>query len=765
MKTWIFKLYDVKNKTTYVLKYPVDEWRAFGISYGREEKTSIIKSYSASFTFIKEDADYLKDIVLTKGFNEKIRIDAYKMTAFGEVKEYSGFLELFDSEMSGNTFKCPIYSGGFFTLLDNVWNDEIEIKNDYYDSFNKFQDIKFKGGEYEYQENLGLLKENQNKGVVSVDMKLGMNFQTYLPVGKTTESNSKLTFFNQATAKTIQGNAEDVTKEQCFIVSSDKTNGGVLRFEMNNIGDLKIKGVPYRHPNNNSYRIDPASSNHSLQIKIVFYLYNDTGDDVWRPLQNRLGSDPSFERTIIIRSKMGYDNMQGQKVDVTFSKVSLGTFTQTISGYLQQELDKGYMVAVSMSVQSCVLEYLDWSDNTVMSLSVGSQNIYNNGVEFYPGNEFIIRYKTNAFKVNGEKTVHGMKVIDVFDKLMENINSKEVLIGGQISIVNKYTLSVGRRNLINETNNYMLASGTTLLGSRLQIEESDIDSSIITSFGKFIEFIYKVFGLKFVVVYDKKNDWYDVSFQKIEDCYNNTKIQDLEHVNNITVKVNSETQYTNIKVGYENKNDVIFGQLEFNTVNNFKTGNTETDNKELDLVSPYLAGAMDIETFIYENHGNFEDTKDGSNDIYVLEVENFETVVYSITQNKIKKTINVSLTPKRILSKHDNELASCFWLLRKLLFISSQKNGNFSYGGIAENSEYTLVSDGYAKPFLIEISVPAVYDMIENIDNNPFGYFQFSISGKTYKGYIAENSESLIVNPMNEQESVLLLLAHRDSDL
>ena len=138
----------------------------------------------------------------------------------------------------------------------------------------------------------------------------------------------------------------------------------------------------------------------------------------------------------------------------------------------------------------------------------------------------------------------------------------------------------------------------------------------------------------------------------------------------------------------------------------------------------------------------------------------------SLPTGKIKVGFNTMFTPKRMLMKFNAMLTSYLFYNRNLCFISSERNANFEWSGVREDEDYMLSSNGYPTlPFLFEVEVPAVMGMMEAIDKNPLGYFEFSYNGKTYKGYIADGTDSVQVNPMNETSSTLKLIAHKESGL
>ena len=136
-----------------------------------------------------------------------------------------------------------------------------------------------------------------------------------------------------------------------------------------------------------------------------------------------------------------------------------------------------------------------------------------------------------------------------------------------------------------------------------------------------------------------------------------------------------------------------------------------------------------------------------------------------VNSGKIKKAINTDITPKKILQLHDVELSSYLFFNPKLAFISSEGNAEFTFMNISESADLVVSGNNYTKPFLIDIKVPATSGLIKAIDNNPLGYFQFKYGKKTYKGYLADGTESIQINPMNEQPTTVKLIVHKDSDL
>jgi len=101
---------------------------------------------------------------------------------------------------------------------------------------------------------------------------------------------------------------------------------------------------------------------------------------------------------------------------------------------------------------------------------------------------------------------------------------------------------------------------------------------------------------------------------------------------------------------------------------------------------------------------------------------------------------------------------------KKITFIATTGNADFEYHR-KENEDVTILEQPYNLPFICTVDVPATVDLIQKIEANPLGYFEFEYFGKLYKGYIAEGTDSLVINPMNEKSSTLKLLLKNDSEI
>lgn len=800
MREWNFYFTDVDNRIRRQLEHSPDEWRSFGISYGRESKTTIVKSYSSGFTFIKEDAKWLRDIVFNRGFNQRIKFEVYAISAnMKEVLEYTAYLDLTDPTISDSTFNCLLYEGGFFSSLDNNWDKEFEIKafdknSDFADEQDNldFKDIDFTGGEYKYEENLGMLDETQEYG----ELELKFNeLWHFLPIVKIFNNNSKLNFFNKS--KFLKYAVGNVTKEQCFIISPDKLNGGQLILDFtNDFIDIEFIARNTRTGTNFSdivTLINPKTGRYGnayIETQIDYYIYNDIGLSNW----NRDGSSGNLiyrdylwvsnTRNMVAINEIG-NNPLTTKMSVKSLNIGKSLIVD-LSKHLEPLTDKnnGYMVAISLSI-NIFIDYF-YSDGLLdKSININKDNTPD--LTIIPHAGTFITYRNDKFMLNNNRTVHGIHPSRVFTSLIDKFNTTfktMKTMPPQKVIIQKYNVNINTDALTNLQ--VFLASGTTLLGSKQDLIKSGIQASIITSLKDFCDAMYKVFALKLYCRYEKSNDTYYLTFLKVEDCYQNTLIHELTAVSDLEITADRENLYTAVKVGYNNSTDAIFGQLEYNTTNLFETENTERETNELDLVCGYKAGALDLETYVHEKYHNYEDTQEGSSDVWLLfakyqfeaERGEFYTMEHasSTFSDKIKNAINILFTPKRILMRHRADLSSYSYIDKTLKFVSSERNADFGSGLLLsqrvvltdekEKDDFILPNVlAYSKPFILSVKVPAVKKLIDAIGKNPLGYFQFKYGNKTYRGYIADGTDSVQVNPMNESASEIKLIAHKDSEL
>ena len=817
MKEWIYYFVDVQNGIKRKLKYDVPEWKDFGITYGRGEKHTFVKSYSYGFTFVKEDAKWLKDILYSRGFNVRIKLEIYALSFdMRELLEYEGYLDLTDPTIRGNTFNCPIWVGGFFNALDNNWDKNFEVKaSDMNSEFADEQDnpdfvnVEFTGGQYKYEEFLGLLDKKQVKG--NMILSISNTGRHFLPIRKINDKDAKLNFFNNASFLNYSG-SNGLTKDQCFIVSPDKLNTGELFLDFRyDFADLEFTAIRTRTaaiaPAPTITLINPKTGrygNATVETTIEYFIFNDIGLSNWYTS----GSGNRIYNGSLFSSKDIQMNAT-QIISSSIAKMSVNSLNMgkslsiDLSKHINPLTDKsnGYMVALSISV-NIFIDYF-FADGSVyknynIRHDLNPSNTRDPELKLIPYEGTFVTYSNDKFMLNSGRTVHGITAGKLFKSLIDKFNAIWK-VQKSIPAVKIGKSEVYKTNIDTSQLDYLpliIASGTTLLGSKNDIFNSSIKSSVITSLKDFCEAMYKAFGLKLYCRYEKSNDTYYLTFLKIENCYLNQQTYEIQNVSELEITSDRENLYTSIKVGYNNSTDAIFGLLEYNTTNIYETSNTERETNELDLVCGYKGGALDLETYMHEKYHNYEDTQEGSSDIWLLHAYSVHKFVNNVdlgivyenirtrsvsSGGKINDAINTFFTPKRMLRRHEAELSSYLYVNKELKFLSSERNANFTsrvgvivyvnnigntiYSEETEDINFTLDNSNYAKPFILTVTTPAINKVIKALDNNPLGYFKFKMNGKNYKGYLANTAECVQVNPMNETSSTFKLIAHRDSDL
>ena len=129
-----FQDIDSDNHSLTRLKYDVDGWKSYGVTFGRETGISnVVKSYTQGWVFIKEDARYLKEKLLNYGPNRRIRLIVKRLVdalAGTYEVEYTGYVDLTQMSWDADTATAPVSEGGFFKALENSWDREYTIPNE-----------------------------------------------------------------------------------------------------------------------------------------------------------------------------------------------------------------------------------------------------------------------------------------------------------------------------------------------------------------------------------------------------------------------------------------------------------------------------------------------------------------------------------------------------------------------------------------------------------------------------------------------------------
>lgn len=784
MRKWSFKFYDYDLNVATPLKYDVDEWKSFGISFGREEKTSILKSYSAQFTFINEDADYLKNIVRNRNFAAKIGLNVYLE---GQLY-YQCRLELFECRIEGNTFSCPVYVGGFFALLDNEWNVKRTISNRIvipehvengvkYLSVsipdNDFENIMFEGGGYKYQKLLNITAE---KLELSKGSQVSLWNDRYQCTGKANflpivneSGDTQLKYFQDTQETTILNNNSEITMKNMFFLSQNRVNSGSIEIN-GSFGQVEWEQGNQAFPSG-------IDREYQCKAKIIFYLLvydNWTQDEsaTWRPA----------EHSLIAINNIGVAEIASKELDLT------GAFTMNDEGKNVMVFFQNGGHYPSTANTEFHFENITFDTSWLKNHSGGHGGYYlglcaSIEVQYYEDNPLIRQWTTLAlthnlyayesdvkifmryddFKINqAPRKICGIRPSVLFKKMVENINGKATpkydAEGNSLgNYAGDYKLNFDLSALENADKDLTLFSDKMAKG-----ELELFAGGMMTSLEELCKFIYVMFGLKMCCIYDRLTDTYNISFKSMDDIYTADEVCELDgKTTRVAISATSDLIYSHVKVGCNNLEEAIMGQKEYNALSTFKTEHKERPELAMELTHLYKCGCFDIETIVYTMQGN-EDTDVNSDNIFVLEVNRiggrFGNVskLYTVQYKDINKGLNVGISPKRVLKLHKKEMVA----IRQLNFESSTRDADFEYLSVKENADEDTI--GVAKlyaPFTLQVKSAGLIDILNKIESNPFGLITFKIGSRKFSGYLANATECVSINPINESESEFLLFS------
>ena len=139
MQRYRYIITDIEAGTTRQCVHEPEGWDAYGVTFGRETNISnVVKGYVSAWTFLKEDARWLRDMLLTKGPNRRLRlrvIDTAVNLGTSDRTVYEGDIDLTQAEWDNVKFTAPTGEGGFFKALENKWDDTVDVDFDTYVKF------------------------------------------------------------------------------------------------------------------------------------------------------------------------------------------------------------------------------------------------------------------------------------------------------------------------------------------------------------------------------------------------------------------------------------------------------------------------------------------------------------------------------------------------------------------------------------------------------------------------------------------------------
>lgn len=333
----------------------------------------------------------------------------------------------------------------------------------------------------------------------------------------------------------------------------------------------------------------------------------------------------------------------------------------------------------------------------------------------------------------------------VFQKLIEKISS------GKYTATSDY--------LTNEAENFVVGCGDSLRGFHAGDTEGYVGPVIKTSLRDFFQSFNTIapIGISIennVAILERRERFYD-----------STKtIVDLGDVSKCTGTSANDYIPSSIQIGWPVQTyDDINGREEFNTLHTYTTPITR-QSKVLDLSSVYRADCYGMEITRINLDSKTTTDSDSDSEVFILNISPDGNGGYIINRpagsiiTGVKggnTTYNWLLSPKRCLLRHGAWIHGGMWLQDDgyITFSSSEKNqlmtSTIDGVTIIENSNVLVSSlpKGMFIPHLFEIICKTPYNIVDLIEDSPFGVIQFSYKGNSYKGFVLQAGQQPALNP------------------
>ena len=266
-------------------------------------------------------------------------------------------------------------------------------------------------------------------------------------------------------------------------------------------------------------------------------------------------------------------------------------------------------------------------------------------------------------------------------------------------------------------------------------------------------------------------------------AYNNTLLYDLGEIKDAKFDFYEPLLANSIKLGYANQDyDDLNGRDEFNNTSEFKAPITRV-NKLYDLTAPYRADMFGVEFTRINLQGKTTTDNNSDNDVFMLDVEYDFTDADGIENYKLRRpaftsitglidpqsAFNIDLSPKRIFNKHGAWIRGMMWPLttEKITFQTTDKNPLLKtvQGGVTiqENAD-VVISDlepNYFIPITAKFETIVPENLVDIMQSNSTGLFQFTYNGDTYKGWVIACSQK----PSTDVEQQWTLLLSADNNI
>ena len=712
-KQYKFYFQDLETGVQYQLKHDVDGWRSYGVSYGRETEISeIVKSITGDWRFLGSDAQYLRDIVLKKGVNNRLRLIIKKLSNWRNdeyTTEYTGLIDFTLASWDDLQFSAPIIEGGFYRTLENQWEQKYDIP------MNKL--LKFQGGIF--AETIPYHYNNRIEENITIQ---SLNSLFILGGEYSGESYDKSFFKEEFTAKVYENVNNALSPDSSFLDLKDNNVKSIrIPISINSIG---INATLY------------AINNQNITTRFTLILIEA---DTERLKQGTATLNNSrvynFQTVDKVTSAWGANSFNLVRYEFTFRDDAL-----QINNITVPESGKSYLLGIRVQWDLANNAYLNGTGS--ISFSVGNLKIEDAAL-------------SNI--LNANRTLQMIDQETVFKSIIQSINR------------DGYNINFDIGEFSQVSTHHFLTSGIGLKGVNNGFDNIKI------SMGDFIRWIYVRYNYTILLNYDKFTDTYTIALKLFDKCYTNDLISTLDKVSNISFEINHQVLFTGINVGYSVKDSSLNGAYEYNCLHNYLTPNKQAVENVLDLVSPFSAAVYDMETFIYNNYGKFENGENRDEEIFVLSCEvnsdrEYElhrpfSQISGIPDPDPEHAWNLDLTPHRILTAHQRELNSYFSFDqgKQIVFNYADRNSELVVDGVRENDNLTVTDDNIFTPIIIAVDAPATVGIIDKIERNKTGYFEFEYNGKKIKGFIGENHDAMNVAPMNETQSTFFMISHRDN--
>ena len=762
MKEYLYQIQDTEDGTLYTCVHEPDGWGEYGVTYGRETGISnVVKGYVSEWTFVKEDARWLKSRLLANGPNRRLRMIVYDLKQnLSSTREviYEGDIDMTQAEWDGSTFKAPTDEGGFFKALENKWSEEYETP---FDSYVKIEGATFRGGSA--MNGLSSLEHT----VPLPDMTRLM-YSHKLNIRNDSEINDE---FLQDTDTSYIYPSYPGAMLPNYVCGDPRTKlSKSMCFFMSGIRDIKRLTISYNIKA--SLSVDNLSitgntnwyCRHRLSLyAIPMARFNQQLDTYLRYQVDDMNQNiPSQNHQYFHCLKVCYENVSAKKI----SKNTGATYTASFSSTGSDGIDHPFEITDFDTLNSTGMCFM-----LVVDFDLGKQ--YNYGGASQSANpSSTIKYQSlnndcevgYDLRINANKYVAAIPTSDLFRSIIDKINGGRYSIQYQTSAFDAVangdlvTAGQGMKNIPNP-----------------QYRSFFMHGNVKTTLESFLQYAYAVYGYRLGVT--RTPSGYTVELAHDPVFYSGTKIGEVNKLKDISFTLWREALYSVIRVGHEADSDIFNGSEEYNCVMTWKTPNTEIEGNELDLVSTYNAASRYFETFLYKNYTKYDDSSGDDSRVFLLHCKRIgiyaqgkpiqgplyeldRTIAVTAGVDFPDEQWNVKYTPKRMLTAHTVELNSLMAMDagKAVTLETCDNNRDLVAGGVVEAADITIGTSRVFVPIKASFSAIAAKRWIKDIEANRTGYVEFRHNGKTIRGYIADGEDSITVNPIRQSESGFTLL-------